>query len=147
MINNNYANAYKEVLIIINNLIKEDYEKIPKEYIEFLESNCNNDYNFEYDKSKTFAEQNLLEDTKYILFGLFERFGATEKQKKKIKILKNRYYYKLEKQKREEYHPDKIFKKHNISVIDDKEDVSLIRCSKIKWYNKILRILKKFFSK
>ena len=34
MINTNYANAYKEVLIVLNNLIKEDYEKIPKEYIE-----------------------------------------------------------------------------------------------------------------
>ena len=33
MINTSYANAYKEVLIVLNNLIKEDYEKIPKEYI------------------------------------------------------------------------------------------------------------------
>lgn len=36
MINTVYTNAYKEVLIVISNLVKEDYEKIPKEYIKFL---------------------------------------------------------------------------------------------------------------
>ena len=44
MVKTNYANAYKEVLIVLNNLTKEDYAKIPKEYIEFLAANCNNDY-------------------------------------------------------------------------------------------------------
>ena len=88
MVNTSYANAYKEVLIVINNLVKEDYEKIPKEYIEFLEDNCNNDYEFKYDTSKSFDKQELLDDTKYILFGLFEKFGATEIQKAKIKSFK-----------------------------------------------------------
>ena len=88
MVKTNYANAYKEVLVILNNLIKEDYDKIPKEYIEFLKSNCNNEYEFYYDNSKTFEEQELLDDTKYILFGLFEKFGATEVQKEKIKAFK-----------------------------------------------------------
>ena len=31
MVNTSYANAYREVLIVINNLVKEDYEKIPKD--------------------------------------------------------------------------------------------------------------------
>ena len=39
-------NAYKEVLVILDNLIKEDYDKIPKEYIDFLTANCNNNYEF-----------------------------------------------------------------------------------------------------
>ena len=125
MIKTNYANAYKEVLIILNNLIKEDYDKIPKEYIEFLIANCNNDYEFYYDNSKTFEEQDLLEDTKYILFGLFEKFGATESQKEKIKAFRNNYYNKLEQEKREKYNPDNIFKTKenntNNSLIKNKE--------------------------
>ena len=44
MVKTNYANAYKEVLIILDNLIKEDYKKIPKEYIGILKSNCNIEY-------------------------------------------------------------------------------------------------------
>ena len=60
MINNIYANAYTEVLIVLNNLVKDDYNKIPKEYINYLEDNCNKNYVFKYDKSKKFIEQNLL---------------------------------------------------------------------------------------
>ena len=100
MVKTNYANAYKEVLVILDYLIKEDYDKIPKEYIEFLKSNCNNEYEFYYDNSKTFEEQELLDDTKYILFGLFEKFGATELQKEKIRSFKNSYYNKLEEEKK-----------------------------------------------
>ena len=92
MVKTNYANAYKEVLVILNNLIKEDYDKIPKKYIEFLTENCNNDYEFYYDTSKTFEQQELLDDTKYILFGLFEKFGSTELQKEKTQILHSKKF-------------------------------------------------------
>ena len=121
MAKTNYANAYKEVLTILNNLIKEDYNKIPKEYIEFLKSNCNNDYEFYYDSSKKFEEQELLDDTKYILFGLFEKFGATELQKKKIKDFRDNYYNQLEKERREKYNPDDIFKKINKDIYINSE--------------------------
>ena len=113
MVKTNYADAYKEVLVILDNLIKEDYDKIPKEYIEFLAANCNKDYEFYYDNSKTFEEQELLDDTKYILFGLFEKFGATELQKEKIKAFKNNYYEQLEEEKRKKYNSDDIFKNAN----------------------------------
>lgn len=115
MVSINYANAYKEVLVVINNLVKEDYNKIPKEYIEFLSANCNNSYEFEYDKTKTFKEQNLLDDSKYILFGLFEKYGATEKQKDKIKNYRNNFYNKLEEERLEKYNPNALFKnRHQI---------------------------------
>ena len=118
MIKTNYANAYKEVLVILDNLIKEDYNKIPKEYIEFLTANCNNDYEFKYDNSKAFEEQELLDDTKYILFGLFEKFGATELQKEKIKAFKNNYYNQLEKEK---YNSDNIFKNASKTKVSNAE--------------------------
>ena len=121
MIKTNYANAYKEVLVILNNLITEDYNKIPREYIEFLTANCNNDYEFKYDNSKSFEEQELLDDTKYILFGLFEKFGATELQKEKIKAFKNNYYNQLEKEKNEKYNPDNIFKNENKTEVSNTE--------------------------
>ena len=111
MVETIYANAYKEALVIISNLIEEDYNKIPKNYIEFLKDNCNNDYEFEYNTSKSFYEQKLLEETKYILFGLFEKFWATEQQKEKINEFKINFNNKLEEQKREEYNLDNLFKR------------------------------------
>ena len=145
MINTNYANAYKEVLIVISNLIKEDYEKIPKEYIEFLERNANPDYDFKYDISKAFDEQELLDDTKYILFGLFEKYGATEAQKSKIKALKNNYNEKSEKQKREKYNADKIFKKNNLN--ETQEKVQMVKHKEFKWYQKIFYKILNVFGK
>lgn len=121
MVKTNYANAYKEVLVILDNLIKEDYNKIPREYIEFLTDNCNNDHEFKYDNSKAFEEQELLDDTKYILFGLFEKFGATELQKEKIKAFKNSYYNQLEKEKREKYNSDNLFKNASKTEVSNTE--------------------------
>lgn len=119
------CNAYKEVLIVLDNLIKEDYEKIPKEYIEYLTVNSNPDYEFNYDNSKTFEEQDLLDDTKYILFGLFEKFWANEIQKEKIKAFRNTYYNKLEEEKRKKYNPnDILLKKSNYAEVSNIEDVT-----------------------
>ena len=151
MVKTNYANAYKEVLVILDNLIKEDYDKIPKEYIEFLKSNCNNEYEFYYNTSKPFEEQKLLDDTKYILFGLFEKFGATELQKEKIKAFKNNHYRKIEEEKRKIYNPDNIFNngKNNIDITVSEQPIekSLIENKKLRWYqklfSKILRIFRR----
>lgn len=150
MIKTNYANAYKEVLVIINNLTMSDYNKIPKEYIDFLTDNCNNEYEFEYDNTKSFKEQELLKETKYILFGLFEKFGATEIQKEKINIFKNNFYNKLEIEKKEKYNPDDIFKKMNkkesnsVKMLEKNCNISLKKCKESffqKFKNFISKIL------
>lgn len=152
MVKTNYADAYKEVLVILDNLIKEDYDKIPKEYIEFLTANCNNDYEFYYDNSKTFEEQELLDDTKYILFGLFEKFGATELQKEKIKAFKNSYYIKMEEEKKEKYNVD-IFQnrnnfkqEQNIEENTNKNVVALME-HKDSIIKKIINKIKSIFSR
>ena len=146
MVKTNYANAYKEVLIVLDNLIKEDYDKIPKEYIEFLKSNCNNEYEFYYDNSKTFEEQELLDYTKYILFGLFEKFGATELQKEKIKNFKKNYYNKLEEEKRNLYNSENIFKEKKV---EKNENINLVvkENKEENFINKILKFIKNIFRK
>lgn len=146
MVNTKYADAYKEVLIIINNLIEEDYKKIPESYIKFLENNCNKEYNFEYDESIPISEQNLLQDTKYILFGLFEKFGATDVQKQKINDFRMNYNKKLEEQKREKYDTENIFKENNIveQAYNSKQPEMIeIKDNLIKsFFKKIIRIFK-----
>lgn len=149
MKNTTYANAYKEVLIVLNNLIRDDYEKIPKEYIEFFEANANPDYDFRYDTSKAFSEQELLDDTKYILFGLFEKYGATEVQKLKIKTFKDNYNEKIENEKREKYNPDDIFKKNNLNenINETKENVQIVEYKENRWYEKLFAKILKIFKK
>lgn len=141
----NYANAYKEVLVILEKLNAEDYNKIPQEYIDFFAANCNNKYEFYYDSSKTFEEQELLEATEYILFGLFEKYGATEIQKKKIKDFRKSYYTKLEQEKKELYNPNDIFKKiEKEAKVDNNDSISLTEHKKsffTKFKNFIFKLL------
>ena len=123
MIGNNYEDAYKEVSVIINNLKKEDYDKI-----------------------QTLEEQNLLDDTKYILFGLFEEFGATDSQKMMIKNIRIDYNNKLEEEKRKKYNPDDIFKK-NVYPNIAKENMQIVEYNEEKWYQKIIEKILKMFRK
>ena len=145
MINTVYANAYKEVLIVISNLVKEDYEKIPKEYIKFLKENCNNEYEFIYDTSKSFNEQELLDDTKYILFGLFEKYGATEIQKAKINAYKINYRNQLEKQKIEKYNSNDIFKNEQGKNVEENVIPTEMIVYKENIFKKLM--IKRFFHK
>ena len=46
MINTIYAKAYTEVLEIIKHFPEEEYNKIPKEKIEFYKANRDKNYNF-----------------------------------------------------------------------------------------------------
>lgn len=147
MINTVYANAYKEVLIVISNLVKEDYEKIPKEYIKFLKENCNNEYEFIYDTSKSFNEQELLDDTKYILFGLFEKYGATEIQKAKINAYKINYRNQLEKQKIEKYNSNDIFKNEQGKNIEENVIPKEMIVYKENIFKKLIIMIKRFFHK
>jgi len=147
MINTIYANAYKEVLIVISNLIKEDYEKIPKDYIKFLKENCNNEHKFIYDTSKSINEQKLLDDTKYILFGLFEKYGATEIQRAKIKSYKANYTKQLEEQKKEKYNPEDIFKNKYKKNIEEHVMQTEIIVYKENIFKKLIKIIKRLFHK
>lgn len=147
MINTVYTNAYKEVLIVISNLVKEDYEKIPKEYIKFLKENCNNEYEFIYDTSKSFNEQELLDDTKYILFGLFEKYGAAEIQKAKINAYKINYRNQLEKQKIEKYNSNDIFKNEQGKNIEENVIPTEMIVYKENIFKKLIKRIKRFFHK
>ena len=148
MENPKYANAYKEVLVVINNLVKEDYEKIPKEYIEFLEANCNKDYNFEYDNSKPFAQQNLLDDTKYVLFALFEKFGATNLQKEKIKSYVTNYNRNPENQNRKIYEDKEIKQNHSsVQTQNIQEEKQMVKHTNKKWYQRLILKIRELFKR
>ncbi len=147
MINSNYANAYKEVLVVLDNLVDEDYEKIPNEYINFFKSNANNAYKFKYDYSKSFDEQDLLDDTKYILFGLFEKFWTTEIQKSKIKEFKKCYNEQLENEKLQKYNPDNLFKNPERVIPQKPEKVAMIEYGKDNVWKKLKRFISKILNK
>ena len=115
-----YANAYSEVLEILSYLSKEDYDKIPKEKIDFFETNCNKNYKFYYDMNKTLDEQDVSKKAKIIIAILFRDYWATDKQREKIKA-------------KEEY--DRNIRKQEISKnYNNQENKNLLNENKIIVY-------------
>lgn len=150
MIDANLEITYTQVLTILKKLNIDDYNKIPKKYIDFLEENCDTSFNFIYDDSKNLSEQDISEDAKSILFGLFEKFGTTDKQKKNLKIFKINYYHKLEQEKRKKYFQNAFEKnttnstsanQHIEKNTDHVKDTAIIEYKKD---NFIIKIFKKF---
>ena len=144
MVDIKYSNAYTEVLEILKYLVPEDYEKIPKEKIEVFETYANKDYNFNYDPDKTLQEQNVSKTARTIIGILFRDYWATEEQREKIIRVQQQERIRIENEKQEKYKSENIFKN---KIIEEKEDVALIKVEEVKWYKKIFDFFKKFFKK
>ena len=109
----NYAKAYKEIVEILKYVPKESVNKIPKEMRDMFETEQLKTYNFQIDTGKTFEEQELLEETKAIFANIFRDYLATDYQKDKIIEKENQDREEYERQKREIYNPNDIFKNKN----------------------------------
>ena len=70
----NYENAYAEVIEVLNYIPIDEYKKIPKKYITFMEENCSEDCSFVYNMALPFNEQNISDISKNILGMLFRLF-------------------------------------------------------------------------
>lgn len=131
-----------EVDIILDHLSKSDYEKIPKKLIETIKKNKDNKYTWEYDETKELKKQNLNIDTIAILSYINMQFLLNEEQKNYMKQIYNKNEQELEKEKINKYNSNEIFKKSN-----NNKDTSMIVVEKEKWYNKILKKIKKILKR
>ena len=111
MITENYRNAFTEVYMVLEHLKKEDYDKISNDFIKVIDANKNNDYNFILDPNLELKNQNLLPETRGILFNLFYDYYADEKQKKLIQDIWRAKDRKEDLEKQNKY---------NINVFKDK---------------------------
>lgn len=147
-VNIEYANAYSEVLEVLNNMSKEDYNKIPKDMLEMFKTNCNNECQFRYDLNKKFEQQEISKRAKLILAILFRDYWATPYQKEKIIAKQNYERQKLEQQKFEKYNPERIFENKRQPIIEEIKNInSMIEVKEEKWYQKIFKLIKNLFKR
>ncbi len=150
MVKVEYADAYKEVLDILKYVPKEDFEKIPKKKIEMFSKCANYDHNFEYNPDITLQEQNVSDIAQTIIAILFRDYWATDEQREKI-VAKEKYDMELlEREKKEKYNPDDLFKNNIEPIIENKSvsaEKSLVTVSDIKWYKKVWKFITNFLKK
>lgn len=107
-----YAKAFTEVYTILSYLNKEEYNKIPNEVLEAIKQNRDKDYIYELNKELDLEKQEMLLETRAILFNLFRDYLATPKQKEKIIRFQMQEEIKNEEEKRQRYQNIDMFKKH-----------------------------------
>jgi len=140
-----YANELTEVYTILNTLVEEDYEKIPKITIQAIEENMNPDYEYEIDEEMELKDCPMLPGTKEILFNLFRDYLCTPEQREKIKRMQAEDRIKMEMKKQQEFNVD-VFanraKKENVQ----EEHVELV-AYKENIFSKLLKFIKKIFKR
>ena len=148
-----YAKDYTEVLEIINCFPEEEYEKIPKERIEFFEKNKDSDYNFKIDPNIDLSNQNISQNANAIIVSLFLDYFATDEQKEVLQKMLENNQKKIEEEKNKKYNYNNIFEEKNYKndrnnkIDSQKEEESLIEVKKTKWYTKIFDIFKNILKK
>ena len=133
-----YKNAYTEVYEIIKQLDEEEYNKITTEVIKAIEENRNTEYEFDLDEDIELKDQELLPETKAILFNLFRDYLSTPEQKEKIIKMQVEERRKNEQNKSEQYNSDLFASKKKVQDIRE-EHTELIEYKE--------NILKRIFNK
>ena len=145
--------ASTEVMEVLPNLVKEDYDKIPKKFIEFLKENENPKYKKEFDFSKPLEELGLNKNSLLVLGVVYRMFLASSEEKEEFDRMLIENEMKEEKEKKIKFSPDNIFRKEQSfeEIIDEikniEENKTDLTIKTNNWFNNLLDKIKKLFGK
>ena len=143
--------AYREVLVILDNMEDEYKNKVPQELINFFKRNEAKEYVFKLDNSIPLTEQRIKEKTLSLLAILnLNYWCSTDERKELIKK-----YSDNERKFREEvdikYHVDELLRKYDIKHKDIEEKATIDNKVPVKYKESLLQRLinkiKKIFTK
>ncbi len=132
-----YAKAYTEVLELLKHIPKEEYNRIPETEIQFYENNCDKNYKFIYDETVELKDQKISKEANAVIIAMYMNYFANEKQKEIIDEVLKQNSINQEKEKKEKYNTENIFKEKNqenlpIQVSEKKENIIKRIINKIK---------------
>lgn len=145
----NYEEAYAEVIEVLNYIPINEYRKIPKQYIKFMEENCSEASSFVYNVALPFDKQNISDTAKNILGMIFRLFIIEQSKKEELSNRDEEIRKQEVLEKHIKYNPDNLFKnkKSELKTIENTEtkEVNLVEYKESlfkKILNKILKIFK-----
>lgn len=142
-----YSEAAVEVLDILKHTNKEDVNKIPKKFIEFLENNKSETYIADLDHTKTIKEMNLKPKTQALLGLIYLKYWADEEEKRDFKKRARENEIKYQEELRKKYNTDNLFKNKKEVIIDEniKQEMSLQTVQKETFIQRIITKIKQIF--
>lgn len=146
----NYEEAYAEVIEVLNYIPMNEYKKIPKKYIVFMEENCSENSSFTYNIALPFDKQNISDTAKNILGMIFRLYVIEQSKKDELKIKEQERQKQEELEKYIKYNPDNLFKnkKEHSQEIKEKasEEVGVV-VSKESVLKKIMKKILSLFKR
>lgn len=150
MINERYSIAMSETLHYLKGINKEDVNKIPNKFMEFLKANASKNYECDFDYTKPLKELKLMDETRGLISMICLNYWCqTEEQKENFRKHLNRNEIKYQEELRKVYNPDNIFKNKSADdeILIHKEISStnaIVKVEKSNIVKIILNKIKKF---
>ena len=147
MIDNIYKNAFKEVYYILKNTENELLEKVPQKFIDFLQTNMNEDYQINISTHIEIDKQKILPETEDILALIYRSYWATDEEKIEFSNNDKKKLQEIEEKKKSQYKSiDEIFdKRKNLNTVTLDNSLMVIEKESIikKFFKKLLNIFRK----
>lgn len=140
--NNTYSLSYVEVLEILKHIPKEDYEKIPKEKIEFYENNKDKNYVYIYNP----VNPKISRKTDAILINLYKNYIAKDDEKEKINHILKLNEMKNEQEKQENFDLNNIFDNKKSEIKNNNVDTLPVEKKRETRFKKFIDKIKKVFN-
>ena len=120
--------------------------KIPKKFLDFLQSIQSETYKFEYDKTKKLDEQKLKPKTRGLIALVYQDYICNEAEKEEYIQKSQKLIKQIEESKREKYNPNDIFKDKKIE--NDKDTTNTVEIVEYKEsiIKRIIRKIKNIFT-
>lgn len=145
---NELLKAYAEVDKVLSFMENKYVEKIPKKMREMFKNEKLEGYDPIINPKVPLDEQNLQRKTLSILAMLNLNYWCeSEKEKQELISLYAENDRKREKELREKYNPDNLFKKKENNKIQKAESTALVEHKEENFLKKILRKVMKFFAR
>lgn len=146
---NNYSNVLTETSEVLKYFDKSILEKIPQKLRDKIQENKNCAYHFQYDKSKTLVEQEIMQETKDLISAIYLMYCCDgEERQQLMNICKENERKKLE-ELNQNYDASGLFKniEENTGNIENIANNKIAVIGEEKWYQKLYTKIKSFVNR
>ena len=145
--------SFNETYDIICHLDKKLYDKIPKDFIKFIEQNIDYNYKVNIDYSKSINEQKLQRDTRVLLSLIYRDYLCSLDEKNRLIQEDKLKLIELKDKKRKKYDSNNLFRNSNTKkdkIFQNENSNKEIQVLKNNWFffiKRFFRKIKDFFYK
>lgn len=140
-----FARACSEAITVIDKSSEEIQKKISQKFIDFLRKNADTEYNIDIDFHNGNIEEKLSIDAMAILGLIYRDYIVSADERKKLLEEEQEEKLRQEKELREKYNPDDIFKKKTREKNEVINEVQLIEVKETSWFKRTINKILSFF--